>query len=284
MHQFLKKAAIVFACFASVAGLCSPAAAYVLQGPHVLQLMAGNLGRARTLLVSQRLNLVNTPAQKDPVEFDETVRYVFPEKFRSDISAENVQRIHLVSDGDALTVMDGKLAADPETVFDRYTDLLLYRDRKTLVKRLLRLGVNAMVSSLGRYNGRPAYVVGAEYPDETVPQVWIDKETFMPFRWVLTVSNSESGPDILEARYLEWAKSDTVWYPMRVEFYRNDLLVREILVNSVVVNPSFSGDLFDAKHLRTIYPPAAAVPPGKNDTESMSEVQKTIEEFKKKYE
>lgn len=284
MQRYLKKATIVCACVAALAGLCSSAGAYVLQGPHILQLMTGHLGTARSLMVSQKLKLGSTPLQKDPVEFDETLRYVFPETFRSEISTEKIQRIHLISNGEVLTVMGGKLAADPETVFDSYTDLLLYRNRRTLVKRLLRLGVNAMVSSLGRYNGRPAYVVGAEYPDETVPQVWIDKKTFLPLRWVLTVGTSGTEPDILEARYLDWSKNGTVWYPMRVGFYRNDVLVREIQVSGLQVNPSFSGDLFDAGHLKATYPSETTETPGKNDAEGMSEVQKTIEEFKKKYE
>ena len=111
--------------FLSLAVLCifsSPLSAYVLQGPHVLQLMIQNLGRAKTLLVSQQVTVFDTLAQKEPVEFSETLRYVFPEKFRSDILAEDVQRIHLVSAGERLTVIDKKTAVEPETVFDRYKE------------------------------------------------------------------------------------------------------------------------------------------------------------------
>ncbi|MFC1515766.1 hypothetical protein ACFL7E_03305 [Thermodesulfobacteriota bacterium] len=262
----------------------SPVYAYVLQGPHILLLMAKNFGRAKSLLVYQQLTLVNTPAQQDSVELDETLRYVFPDTFRSDISTENVQRMHLSTEGGMLTVIDGKTATDTETVFDRYKDLLLYRNRKSLQKRLYGYGVNVMMSSLGRYNGRLAYVVGAEYPDETVPQVWVDKDTFRPFRWVLVPGSEEKREDSLEVRYLEWVRADGVWYPMQIEFYQNEILVRKIQVNSVQVNPSFSGDLFDIGHLRTIHVPGATAVSGQSETEGLSEVQRTIEEFKRRYE
>ncbi|MBW1841543.1 MAG: hypothetical protein JRI75_07085 [Deltaproteobacteria bacterium] len=283
MHQYLKKVIVIGMGFVLI-GLYAPAGAYVLQGPHILLLMAKHLGRATSLLVDQQLTLINTPAQKDPVEFDETLRYVFPETFRSDISTENVQRMHLSTEGAILTVIDGKTATDTETVFDRYKDLLLYRSRKSLQKQLYGHGVNVMVSSLGRYNGRVAYVVGAEYPDETVPQVWVDKDTFRPFRWVLAPGSEEKREDALEVRYLEWVKNDGTWYPMQIEFYQNEVLVRKIQVKSVQVNLSFSGDLFDIGHLRTIHMPGATAVSGQSETEGLSEVQKTIEEFKKRYE
>ncbi|OIN96559.1 MAG: hypothetical protein AUJ48_01370 [Deltaproteobacteria bacterium CG1_02_45_11] len=267
----------------------TPANAHVLQGPHILDLMTKKLGTANRLLVSQKLILYNNP-QSNSFELSETLRYIFPEQFRSDILSDNAQRIHVISKGAALTVIDGKVIADKENWMDYYKDIILYRSRIMLQKRLASLGVNVSVSSLGRFQGEIAYVIGAQYPDESVPQVWIDKDTFRPMRWLFAGNNdlpsasTESGKDFLEVRYYNWQPVEKTWYPMRIELYQNDVLIRKINVDQITVSPSFPEDLFDIKHLQSIYSPASPFVQDQNKTEGLSEVQKAIEEFKKIYE
>jgi hypothetical protein len=149
-----------------------------------------------------------------------------------------------------------------------------------LQSKLPLVGVNVSISSIGRFQGKLAYIIGAQYPDETVPQIWVNKETFRPFRWIIT-GNAE---DSLEVRYLEWREVDNTWYPMRIEFFRNHELSREILVQNIRVNPLLPQELFDIDRLKSMYPPIADSVPGQDETDELDEVQKTIEEFKKKYE
>jgi hypothetical protein len=108
--------------------------------------------------------------------------------FRSDILSENTQKIHVVSKGRELTIIDGKIADDFQSVFDIYKDLILYRSRILLQKRLDMLGVDGSISSLGRFRGKIAYIVGAQYPDESASQVWLNKDTFRPIRWIMNGS------------------------------------------------------------------------------------------------
>ena len=284
MHQYLKKSLVFFFSLVTLACVHKLANAYVLQGPHILELMTQNLGEAKRLLVSQKLLLHNDSSQKSSVELSETLRYVLPKTFRSDISSANVHRIHVLSKGKILTVIDGKAADETESRYDLYKDIILVRSRKLLQDRLSLLGVDITVSSLGRFQGKPAYVLGAKYPDETSSQIWFDKDTFRPFRWIIMSRTAESLEDNLEVQYLEWQKVGKIWYPMHIEFLRNDILVREIHVQNIKVNPSFSNKLFDIEHLKSIYPPAAPAMPGQGETEELNEVQKTIEEFKKIYE
>jgi hypothetical protein len=265
MNKFLKKT-IVFIAIVIFPGFFVPANAYVLQGPHILRLMARKLGNPKSLLVYQKLILRDKEPQESPAEFKETVRYVFSETFRSDILTEEVERIHVFSGGG----------------IDHYKDLLLYRHRKLLEEKLPDFGVDVTISSFGRFQGKPVYVVGARYPDETVPQVWIDKDTFRPLRWIVTAKDKGKDSVYLEIRYLEWWKKGKTWYPRRIEFYQNEILVREILVDNIIVNPSFSEKLFDIGHLESIYLPESRVTDQQNP-EDLSEVQKTIDEFKKKY-
>jgi len=268
MPYFLRKSLAIFFCLATLGFQHTSLHAYVLPGPFLLKLMTQNLGIADRLLVTQKLVL-----------HDDNPSFKFPKTFRSDIVSENIQRIRILSDSIVFTVVDGKISDEPENSYDHYKDLILFRSREILQERLLNLGVDVKVTSLGRFQGKPAYVLGAQYPDETSPQVWLDKETFLPFRWIMANNATQN----LEVLYLNWKKLDQTWYPMRIEFFSNGNLVREIHVQDIKVNPSFQADLFDIQQLKSLYPQDAPAEPKNDGKEEPDEVQKTIEEFKKIY-
>jgi hypothetical protein len=62
------------------------------------------------------------------------------------------------------------------------------------------------------------------------------------------------------------------------------ILVREIHVQNIKVNPSFSKKLFDIKHLKSLYPQGPPAIPEQENKKDLDEVQKTIEDFKRLYE
>ena len=173
------------------------------------------------------------------VEKDQAPEVVEPEAIETDDN----QRIHIFENGEALTIIGGAVRATPQSRFDLYKDILLLRSRPELVDRLSRLNVDVSVSSLGRFEGQIAYVIGAQYPDESVDQLWVDQATFLPLRWIIADGASGFRPSPLEIRYHDWWQfNDTFWYPMRIEFYQNNTLVRVIKVRRYEVDPSFSRD------------------------------------------
>ena len=284
LHRYLKKFIVIFFSVVLLTCLVTPTNAYVLPGPYILELMIQNLGKAKSLLISQTLFIHDESPQNTGVELSETLRYVFPETFRSDTLSENVYRIHVLSKDNAITVIDGKIANESDSLYDRYKDILLFKPREMLQDKLSLLGVDVKVSSLGRFQGQPAYVLGAQYPDETTPQVWLDKDTFRPFRWILANNVGGAQENRIEVRYVEWNKVHHAWYPMRIEFFMDGILVREIHVQNIEVNPSFSKELFDINHLKSLYPRVAPGEQEQDNKEDLNEVQKTIEDFKKLYE
>jgi len=296
--------------------------AFVLQGQHVLELMAKKLGQAEGLYISQKVTFYGispppssgdaeeettagteevTPSGGHPgaedqpfapedepvstiVEMEETLRYLFPEAFRSDIITEDNQRIHVYANGEALTIIGGAIRATPQTRFDFYKDILLIRSRPELVERLTRLNVDVSVSSLGRHEGRIFFVIGAQYPDESRTQIWVDQENFRPLRWIITAGAGGFQSDKLEIRYLDWWQfNDTFWYPMRIEFYQDNVLVREMKVQRYEVDASISRELFDIEQLRSVYPLASPVLSDSGESEPVSDVQEAIEEFGKMF-
>jgi outer membrane lipoprotein-sorting protein len=279
MNYFLKKSWTVFICLTILVLSHAALNAYVLPGPYLLNLMTQHLGSGDRLLVTQKLLIHDADSKTGPAEFNETLKFVFPDTFRSDIDSEKVQRIHILSNAGVLTVIDGKISDESDSPYDHYTDLLLFRSNRSLMKRLLDLGVNVRISSLGRFQGKTAYVLGAQYPDEDTPQVWLDKNTFRPIRWIMTRQPTQR----LEVLYLNWQATNRTWYPMHIEFILNDSLIREIYVQDIKVNPSFPTDIFDIQEIKSQYPQQALSKPENKDKEDVDEVQKTIEEFKKIY-
>jgi outer membrane lipoprotein-sorting protein len=258
--------------------------AYILRGPHLLALMTEQYGKAKSLMVVQKVLFYEAASVGVIVEADETLRYLFPDIFRSDSISQHASRVHLVSGGKTLTVVDQKIVANDETLFDLYKDILLYRSGESLGKRLAAAGIDTSLTCLGRFEGRTAVVLGSEKPDERVSQVWVDKETFQPMRWVL-VDGTDAAPGMaMEIRYDDWRQVNNTWYPMHVAIYKGGGIVREIRVESMRVNPSFPKELLDAERLKIKYFQSM---PERSDTSvegELSEIEKTINEFRKRIE
>ncbi len=283
MHLFLRK--ISYILFYSVIITCFilPANAYVLQGPHILELMIQKIGNPKRLHVEQKLliHCSTLDIQTDVVELTETLSYAFPENFRSDILSEDTHKIHVVSTGESVTIMDKKISSTSETEYDYYKDILLYRSRTLLNQRLLLIGVDTSVSSLGRFQGKIVYVIGANYPDDSVSQLWIEKDSFIPLRWIIINQTEGNGVESFELRYNNWRKSGRALYPMQIECFQGQNLVRSILVESIKPAPLFPENFFDIAYLKSIYPPLA---PDINEYNDLDEIQKTLEDFNKIFE
>lgn len=261
-----------------------PVGAYVLQGPHILELMVSSMGKAQRLRVSQQVFLHGEDREAEQRSVPEVLRSDGFDKIRSDIETDTIRRIHVVSGNTDLTVVDGEIAGNAPTRFDRYTEILRFRSRKGLVDRLKRFGVDTQVSSLGRFDGRVAYVVGANYPSVENSQLWVDQQSFLPLRWIVADTEREPSGSPLDIHYLEWKPLGKIWYPFHVAFFSGGRLVREIRVDDVTVDPELDGGLFDIGRLRSLHRPRPPDSGGAAGEEAVSEVQKVIEEFKKKFE
>ncbi len=260
-----------------------PAVAYVLEGPHVLELSAEAMGTIAALQADQKLLIYPQMPESAPTRYDETATYVMPERFRSDIVSDQIQRTHLVFADSSITVIDGRLAVG-EDPFDLYQQLLRSRTRPRLMRTLNRLGVETAISSLGRLEGTVVFVLGARYPDESVSQLAIDKETFLPVR-LLLVDQGVAGADRrLEIFYRSWRKVQNGWFPFQVDFTINGRLAREIQVADLRINPSIPADLMDLEALKASAARNDIDTPQAQKQEAVDAVQQAVQDFRKKFE
>jgi len=256
--------------------------AYVLTGEHLIALIIERMGRAGTLAVAQQVTMYRPAETAPPVQAEQSLWYVFPEMYRSDIRSGDSRRVHVERNGDAVTLFNGKVAERNRTAYDAFKDPLLYRHPDLLKRNLTRLGIDIKKTSLGRFDRRLCYILGAEYPDETVPQLWLDKETFFPFRLIIKGKNLQEDMHTgFEIRFGDWRKQGTVWYPYRIHFVQNGVTVRDITVRQARPDAEVDRSLFDIARLRRESPKAVPAPPLQE--EAVGDIRKQIEEFKEIY-
>ncbi|HSO18716.1 MAG TPA: hypothetical protein VLT88_04625 [Desulfosarcina sp.] len=258
-------------------------AAHVLEGPHVLDLTAEAMGRIAALQVDQKLLIYPESPDVTPTVLDETATYIMPQRFRSDIQAERIRRTYLVFGESAMTVIDGRMAVG-ESPFDRYQGLLRSRTREQLMHSLGRMGVETAISSLGRVDDAVVYVIGARYPDESVSQLAVDKETFLPLRLLLVDRPQDADGARLAIYYRSWRKVQKGWFPFQVTFHAGDRLVRELRVADLRDNPSVPAEMMDLEALKASLALDAAQTPQAQKQEAVEAVRKAVQEFRKKFE
>ncbi len=252
----------------------SPSEAYVLQGLHLLDLMTKSIGTPGQMTVTQEVTLYGNAGESDPVVFKETLYFNSPGKFRSEAVFQDTTRVLVVSGSSALVILNQKQKADKQSRYDLYKDLLFLRPRSVLEYNLARNGVDVSISSFGRLDDKPVYIIGAKYPDQSTPQIWLDKETFRPLRWII-----EGGRNHLEFVYADWKHSGNMWYPDSIQFIEGETTIRNMQVVQIETASAFPADFFDIARMKSIFPldSPAAEKDAAND--ALEEVHQEIEDF-----
>lgn len=271
-------------CAFIILGLAAASHSYVLPARQVLSFMIEQFGSARTCVIFQKTVIYDPALEGGMQEFGETLYYRYPDRFRCEVSTPDSEQVRVVGPEGAIFVTNGKIIAETERPFDHFKDLLLYRQTDLLLKRLCQLNVNPDVVSLGRCKDKIAYVIGAKYPDESVSQVWIEKNTLRPIRYVLSVGGPHGGA-LEEIEYADYMPLDKdKWYPARILFFQNGRLTRMYLLETFKVDPDLSDQLFDVAYLKTVYQPIASTQPPPSPKSELDEVQKTIRDFTRTFE
>jgi len=260
-------------------GQAVAASAYILPAEQILTLMIDKFGPADTLVVSQKTVLYDPALEGGVRELEEILYYRYPDRFRSEVRTPGLKRIQVVNQEDTVIIIDGKIVGQMETLFDHFKDLLLYRKTGLLVDRLSQLGVNLQVVSLGRFNDKVAYVIGAKYPDDSVPQVWIDKNTFRPIGLILGDGCGETPLRRVEYHDYHTEPDQGGGYPTRILFFENGSLVRMHALDIVQINSHVPDRLFDVAYLKSISQPVAPTPPALSPASELDEVKEGMESF-----
>jgi outer membrane lipoprotein-sorting protein len=102
-----------------------------------------------------------------------------------------------------------------------------------------RRGVAVTEATLGRFDGRVAYVVGGRAKDAK-PLAWVDKETFQPLR--LQAQDAGATWDV---RLLGWGSpTGGDWFPRALEAWDGPTLRLRFTTEKATANPRLPEPLF----------------------------------------
>jgi hypothetical protein len=234
-----------------------PALAYVLPVPGILRRM----GERRAALNLDALEVHGSLAGRGPV----ADRFAAAAGVRTATEVSVVARflakvpgrcrLEVVRDGVAeadrafVAVRDGKLTgplADlpPVAAAVRAACTLLAGptagDATPIYSAALgRRGIALAEASLGRFDGRLAYVVGGRAKDPK-PLLFVDKDGFQPLRLVAT-----EGPDLVDVRFLGWGSpTGGDWFPRALESWTKETLSLRFSTERASANPRLAETLF----------------------------------------
>jgi hypothetical protein len=106
---------------------------------------------------------------------------------------------------------------------------------------LARRGVALSDVSLGRFDGRIAYVVGGRAKDAR-PLLFVDKGGFQPLRLVAAEGSSK---ELLDVRLLGWGSATGGdWFPRAVEVWAKDAALLRLDTERAAANPKLAEQLF----------------------------------------
>lgn len=282
MRVYTKKIICAAAmCLVVLAGPFNPAGAYVLEGRHILHLMLADMKLPGSFLLRQQVIQFDPDTGAELSTVIETARFRMPGEFRSEITTDAFNRIYVASGNRSIVVTDDRITGDGNLWTDYYKDIFWHRFLESLETFLESRGVDVSVTSLGRFQGGIAFVIGDAYPSESAPQLWVTRETFRPLRWIYQAADSRAGRAALEFRYVEWKQFGNVWFPSRIEFFQDDRMIRRILVETLEPAPPPRTDMFDVDRIRRSY---ATEDNGDETIEPESEIRRQIDDFKRIYE
>lgn len=232
-----------------------PLDAYVLPGQQVLAMMEAKRIAPQGLEVQQSVS--QRPPDGAPraaLALRETLHFHFPDRVRADTLGEDYRRISIRTPDDRLVVLNGEIQPGEPERFEIFRDILRLETRSAMEAYLRQLDIDLDLTSLGRFEDNYCYVIGARYPDESAPQLWVQKDTFRPMRLLLPSSGLRPAEGALEVRFLDWGQIEGAVYPMLIQIYRKHQLFREMRVESLRVDPAPDPALFDTARLRATLP------------------------------
>jgi len=170
---------------------------------------------------------------------------MLPGKLRIDIGPPDGGNGYVLVDGAATILKDGKIVRTRPLVnmllvlgFDVYR-----QDNETTIKIVKSEGYDLSKIREDRWEGHPAYVVGAEKGDLKSKQFWVTKDTLL---FVREIEPARDDPKKLDdIHFTDYRPLADAWVAARVEVYSDEKLVFSEDYTDIRANVKLSPAVFD---------------------------------------
>jgi hypothetical protein len=244
--QFFLRLLILICFLVPSTGLAS-----ILGAPHLLHLVRNKIKRPAGIEAQQSRKVLNYQNFEKPYfEFQEKLIYSYPGHLRINTLSQPLANFSVESDSKFIKISDGVITSLHKSLTDLYSDILLYRDNEHCLSQLDLWGIDTTKITFQRYDDKICYVIGKpQKKDYDFPGLWIEKETFLPIKYVVKKDNQK-----IKFLYKNWQKVSRTFYPMQIHIFLNDRLYAFIKVESFIIKSTFLPHLFDIDGFLNSYP------------------------------
>jgi len=222
------------------------AEAFIPEPAHLMYLVCEKIRQPAGLEVHQTVKILDFNSSEKPVvNIEEKLLFLFPDRLRTEIVSGPCKGFSLESPAGFLKVEDGRIVSHEKSPADRYTDIVLYRNYEAMLSCLAGAGIDVSMVSMQRYHGKICYVLGVSSAGDDGPGLWIEKDSFLPLRYVIYKNRQK-----LEIFYDHWQNTGRAWYPAKISIFSDDRLFSVIDAVRVYLKSGFSSSLFDPDRVR----------------------------------
>ena len=222
------------------------AEAYILPAHFIVRTLAE---KQRQLRIKDWSLILSTEYPEKNEVIEERLYLKRPERVHL-IQTTDEQRLYIEREGISAVGAGESLTRGAGAITNLFGGLMLTRGAdldglsERIINLLTRSGINTEVVSLGRIKEQPVYIIGAQIGEPEKPQIWFDKDTFLPLRWIVYNQGETRGIKV-EMLMSDYGSSPAGnIYPRSVKTYRDNKLYSHSQVLEAKTNQSLPESLF----------------------------------------
>lgn len=173
---------------------------------------------------------------------------LLPGKLRINIGAPDAGSGYLFNDNVLTTFKDGNVtAARPFVHLLLVLGFDVYRqDPQTTIAEVSGQGIDLSKLHEDTWEGKPAYVVGADKGDLKSKQFWVEKDRLLFLR--LIEADSRDATKLDDQRFGDYRRVPGGWIAARVDFYQNGVNSFSETYSNIKINVPLDRAFFDPQH------------------------------------
>lgn len=157
--------------------------------------------------------------------------------FRANWDSSSSSMVYMESTTKAMTLYGDEIVSEKPSKYFLFKDIFWIYEYQAFIDHLEKRGCDVSRIRFDKKDGRICYVIGKINPASLKGQaeLWIDKETFLPYFYDLVFEGSRSS-----FKFKNYFKEGGLFYPGITEIFLNDVLARKI--DAKFLNSSFKPD------------------------------------------
>ncbi len=225
-------------CFACALLVSAAALAYVLPAGSILRRLAAARDELQLVQLAVKGSItfhgdaakeaagaLGVPADRPELSADSRILLKFPGRCRFEVTAVESGKSAASIEANGKDRAEGSEIGVLRAAVDQFCAVLALRSgsdgegRALIERHLSKAGVDFKTTSLGRFGGQVAYVLGAKGDGQ--PQFWVYKDRFLPARMRFAGADGAQ----YDLRFVDFSSPATgEWFPRILEVHRNGSL------------------------------------------------------------